>query len=142
DRAFLDDVVTQTIAPQGDGRWREYAGGYQEWADHQTELRRQEAQTASAVGRRDAAPSAAAAAASRQKAVPAGRLSWKEARELAELPGKIAALEAEQRAIGEKLADPLFYRSQGSEVQRLSDRLNEIDDQLLALLERWEALEA
>jgi len=74
--------------------------------------------------------------------VPAGRLSWKEARGLAELPGKIAALEAEQRAIGEKLADPLFYRSQGSEVQRLSDRLNEIDDQLLALLERWEALEA
>ncbi|MDS4013274.1 MAG: ATP-binding cassette domain-containing protein [Candidatus Accumulibacter sp.] len=142
DRAFLDDVVTQTIAPQGDGRWREYAGGYQEWADHQVERRRQETQAAPVAGKRAATPGADAGAASRQKASPVARLSWKEARELAELPDRIAALEAEQRAISEQLADPLFYRSQGPEVQRLADRLNEIDDQLLALLERWEALEA
>jgi ATP-binding cassette subfamily F protein uup len=61
---------------------------------------------------------------------------------LAELPSRIAALEAEQRAVSEQLADPLLYRSQALEVQRLSARLNEIDDELLTLLERWEALEA
>ena len=77
----------------------------------------------------------------RPKATVAGKLSWKEARELAELPERIAALEAEQKAIGERLADPALYQSQGQEAQRLSARLGEIDEQLLGLLERWEALE-
>jgi ATP-binding cassette subfamily F protein uup len=142
DRTFLDNVVTQTLAPEGDGLWREYAGGYQDWADYQSERRRQESPAPTAANKRGAAPPSEAARPSRQKASSPAKLSWKEARELAELPSRIAALEAEQRAVSEQLADPLLYRSQALEVQRLSARLNEIDDELLTLLERWEALEA
>ena len=67
--------------------------------------------------------------------------SWKETHELAELPQRIAALEDEQKVIGERLADPTLYHSQPQEAQRLAARLSEIDDQLLSLLVRWEVLE-
>ena len=140
DRAFIDNVVTQTIASEGDGSWREYAGGYQDWADYQAGRRRNEIPPTGTGKRGDLRPADVAKPA-RPKATVAGKLSWKEARELAELPERIAALEAEQKAIGERLADPALYQSQGQEAQRLSARLGEIDEQLLGLLERWEALE-
>ena len=140
DRAFIDNVVTQTIAAEGDGVWREYAGGYQDWADYQAARRREETAPASAVRRADVRPAEAPKPA-RTKAVAAGKRSWKEAQELAELPGRIAALEAEQKAIGERLADPALYQAQAQEAQRLSLRLSAIDEQLLVLLERWEVLE-
>jgi len=57
------------------------------------------------------------------------------------LPQRISALENEQKAVGERLADADLYREQPDEAQRLAARLSEIDDQLLRLLERWEALE-
>jgi ATP-binding cassette subfamily F protein uup len=57
------------------------------------------------------------------------------------LPQRISALESEQKAIGERLADAQLYQSQPEEAQRLAARLSEIDDQLVQLLERWEALE-
>jgi ATP-binding cassette subfamily F protein uup len=75
------------------------------------------------------------------RAKAAGKLSWKEARELDELPQRIAVLEAEQKRLGERLADPALYQSASSEAAQVSARLNEIDEELLALLERWEALE-
>ena len=142
DRAFIDNVVTQTIASDGDGVWREYAGGYQDWADYQAAWLRDEALAASSGKRSDAraAETVASARAAAQK--PGGsKLSWKEARELEELPQRISALENEQKAVGERLADADLYREQPDEAQRLAARLSEIDDQLLRLLERWEALE-
>lgn len=69
------------------------------------------------------------------------KLSYKEARELEQLPQQIAALEQEQQTINQQLADPAFYQSPTADAAGLSQRLAEIDDQLLALLERWEALE-
>jgi len=72
----------------------------------------------------------------------AGKLSWKEARELDELPQRIAALEDEQKRLGERLAEPALYQSAAAEAAQISARLNVIDEELLALLERWEALEA
>ncbi|MCP5228588.1 ATP-binding cassette domain-containing protein [Accumulibacter sp.] len=142
DRAFIDNVVTQTIASEGDGVWREYAGGYQDWADYQAARQRDEALAAGGGKRSEprAVHSVAAARAPAQK-VGGGKLSWKEARELEELPQRIGALESEQKAIGERLADAGLYQSQPEEAQRLAARLSEIDDQLLHLLERWEALE-
>ena len=140
DRAFIDNVVTQTIASEGDGSWREYAGGYQDWADYQAARRRNEIPPVGKGKRGDLRPADVAKPA-RPTAAVAGKLSWKEARELAELPERIAALEAEQKAIGERLADPTLYQSHAQEAQRLSARLGEIDEQLLGLLERWEALE-
>jgi ATP-binding cassette subfamily F protein uup len=139
DRTFIDNVVTQTIAAEGDGVWREYAGGYQDWADYQAGRRKEEAAQASAAKRNDARQAEAAKAAA-PKAAAASKLSFKEARELEALPGRIAALEAEQKTLVAKLEDPALYQSESQDAARFSKRLTEIDDELLALLERWEAL--
>ncbi|EXI81721.1 MAG: ABC transporter ATP-binding protein uup [Candidatus Accumulibacter appositus] len=142
DRAFIDNVVTQTIASEGDGVWREYAGGYQDWADYQAARLRDEALVASSGKRADARATEAAVNTKAAAQKPGGgKLSWKEARELEELPQRISALESEQKAIGERLADAELYQAQPEEAQRLAERLSEIDDQLVQLLERWEVLE-
>jgi ATP-binding cassette subfamily F protein uup len=70
------------------------------------------------------------------------RLSWKEQRELEALPGRIASLEAEQKAVALKIEDPTLYAAQPQEAKRLAGRLAGIDAELISLLERWEALEA
>ncbi|MCM8594916.1 ATP-binding cassette domain-containing protein [Accumulibacter sp.] len=137
DRAFIDNVVTQTIAAEGGGVWREYAGGYQDWADHQAGRRRDEAPPRGVEARPAEPPRAG-----RQRSAASGRRSWKEEQELAALPGRITALEAEQKLLNERLADPALYQAQPREAQDLAARLAEIDDELIALLERWEALEA
>jgi ATP-binding cassette subfamily F protein uup len=136
DRAFLDNVVTQTIAAEGDGYWREYAGGYQDWADYQVKRRAEEAQPAAKRTGQIAPPTAA-----KLKTDGSRKLSYKEARELAELPGQIAALEQEQKAIDLRLQDPALYQAEPQEAQRIAFRLTEIDAELMRLLERWEALE-
>ncbi|MFZ4538402.1 ATP-binding cassette domain-containing protein [Propionivibrio sp.] len=139
DRVFIDNVVTQTIAFEGDGVWREYAGGYQDWADYQVKRRAEEA-VQSAAKRVDSAASASVQA-PKVKADGSRKLSYKEGRELADLPERIAALEREQKAINQRMEDPAFYQSQTQDTQGLAKRLSEIDDELLVLLERWEALE-
>jgi len=136
DRAFLDNVVTQTIAAEGDGFWREYAGGYQDWADYQAKRKAEE--TSAPVKRAEperVEPTAKVRADGNRK------LSYKETRELAELPGRISALEDEQKEIGLQLEDPALYQTDPLKANALSERLAEIDDELLVLLERWEELE-
>ena len=140
DRAFLDNVVTQTIASEGDGGWREYAGGYQDWADYQVKRRAEDA-TLGAVRRVEESATAAVAQGAQFKADGSRKLSYKDTRELAELPGRIAALEQEQKTIGLRLEDPTLYQSQPQEAQSLAVRLSAIDDELMRLLERWEILE-
>ena len=132
-------MVTQTIAPEGDGVWHEYAGGYQDWADYQA---RRRAEASAGAEKRVAASEPAAPAAQKVRADGKRKLSYKETRELEELPGRIAALEDEQKTITQRLEDPTLYQSQPLEAQQLSTRLNEIDEELMVLLERWEALEA
>ena len=139
DRAFLDNVVTQTIAYEGDGGWHEYAGGYQDWADYQAK-RRADAPSA-APAKQLATVAEAQDSSPKTKADGNRKLSYKESRELAELPGKIAALEQEQKEINLRLEDPSLYQSQPREAHALSERLVAIDDELMQLLERWEELE-
>ncbi|MDE2583862.1 MAG: ATP-binding cassette domain-containing protein [Betaproteobacteria bacterium] len=137
DRTFLDNVVTQTIAAEGDGVWHEYAGGYSDWAAYQEKKRAEEAQAAKVakpVAKEDKGAAKAAA-----KPV---KLSYKECKELEALPDRIAALEAEQATLTKRLEDPNLYQSNPQEAQRFSARLGEIDEELLVLLERWEELEA
>ena len=142
DRAFLDNVVTQTIAAEGDGIWREYAGGYQDWADYQARRKADDAQqpVSGSVAKRDVP--ARNDVAPKAKADGSRKLSYKETRELAELPARISALEDEQKAIALRLEDPVLYQSNPQEANALSSRLTEIDDELMLLLERWEALES
>ncbi|PRD18244.1 UNVERIFIED_CONTAM: uup [Trichonephila clavipes] len=133
DRAFLNEVVTSTWVFEGDGAINEYVGGYDDW------LRQRPAQTAVSLPGRPAPP--VAAAAPTPATAPAKRkLSYKEQRELDAIPEEIAALEAEQAETGAALADGSLFVSDAARATALSQRLGEIDERLLHLLERWESL--
>lgn len=126
DRAFLDNVVTQTIAAEGDGHWKEYAGG---WTDY---LRQRPSGKEAAV----------------QKKIPQTRgksrakLSYKESRDLESLPGEIEALEAEQKDLAARMQSPDYYRQPPDALKKDQQRSDELDALLLQKLERWETLEA
>jgi len=129
DRAFLDNVVTQTIAHEGGGRWKEYAGGYVDW---------QRARRASA----EDAPSREPAKATTRAPVKKKKLTFNESRELETLPEKLVALETEQKALAGRLADPDIYRDRTVDVKALNVRNEAIEAELTRLLARWEELEA
>ncbi|MCW5637819.1 MAG: ATP-binding cassette domain-containing protein [Rubrivivax sp.] len=140
DRRFLDNVVTSTIAWEGDdspGLWREYEGGYEEWrVQHERARALREAravQPAPVVEKEKPAPPPAAASKPR-------KLSYKEQRELDELPGRIETLEAEQKALNELLADPSGYVKDAQRMTEAHKRVAEIDELLMSALERWEEL--
>jgi len=135
DRAFLDNVVTQAIAFEGEGRLVEIAGGYADWQRYRE--RRAEAEEA-ALHRVD-----------RPKSIPAQAprpsrtgLSYREGKELEAIPARIAELEAEQARLAARLSDPALYRERPGEVVTLNDRMAAIEEELLGLLTRWETLEA
>jgi len=140
DRRFLDNVVTSTIAWEGEespGRWREYEGGYADWQTQRERARALREAAARAVPAEKAKPAAAAPTASVARP---RKLSYKEQRELDELPARIEALEAEQRRISALLSDPDAYVKDAARVAAGQQRYAQIDAQLLAALERWEAL--
>ena len=135
DRTFLDNVVTQTIAAEGNGGWREYAGGYSDWANYKASVQKEEAARLKAEAKLPA-KSVEPAKAKLEK------MSWKEQKELEGLPGKISALEKEQGELSKRLEDASIYQSDPAAAQKAADRLAAIDDELIVLLERWETLEA
>src|SRR6267378_1899545 len=129
DREFLDNVVTQTIASEGGGEWKEYAGGYSDWQRVRSKL---------------AAPERAkkkTAALEPRRRAQSNKLGYKEERELAELPDKLKALEREQEQIAGRLADPALYRDRSGEVKPLQTRHAAIEKELKRALARWEELE-
>ncbi|WP_018990949.1 ATP-binding cassette domain-containing protein [Aromatoleum toluclasticum] len=137
DRAFLDNVVTQVIAAEGDGRWGEYAGGYADWQRVKQAAAEREAGEARAAATKPVAPAAPKSAAAK-----GGKLSFNEKRELETLPDRIAALEAEQAALHARMADPALYQQAPQEVARIKGRLDELDTEIENSLVRWEALES
>ena len=145
DRRFLDNVVTSTIAWEGDvspGLWREYEGGYEDWK-LQRERSRAAAPPAPPAPSAPPAPKPAAPAPPPPESRTATRkLSFKEQRELQEMPARIEALEAEQRAIAERLAGSELYTREPQQVAPLQARYAQIEEELMQALERWEALSA
>ena len=142
DRAFLNNVVTQTIAFEGDGHWRDYPGGYDDW------LEQRPASVATPVANNKDSKTnktdKASKPASNTEAAPRRRArltSWEE-RELAGLPDEIAKLEQEQAELVEKLSDGSLYRDAPDEVNTINARIEAIETLLLEKLERWEQLEA
>ena len=133
DRTFLDNVVTQVIVAEGNGLWREYIGGYTDWE----RVRDRPVPAAAKPAAKTEPKNAPAAPAPKQK-----KLSYKEQRELDELPLLIAKLEAEQKAISAQLADPGLYKSKPDDVKRLNERFAELDGLLMEALEKWEVIEA
>ena len=133
DRAFLDNVVTSCLAFEGDGSVREVVGGYSDW------LRQRAAPPAPA--REAKADKRPAAVAGPKK--PAGKkLSYKDQRELEQLPARIEQLEKEQTEVQARLADPELYRRDPAAMQQLATRLQDIEAALRTAYARWQALEA
>jgi ABC transport system ATP-binding/permease protein len=152
DRTFLDNVVTSTIAFEGDAQWREYEGGVSDWL---IQTKRANAINA-AQGKSGSKPfnyereqlqkqeQASAQVSASAPAAPAPtktkKLSFKEQRELDGLPAAIAALEAEQKDIAIALADGSLFASDNVRALALTARNAQIDDALMVALDRWETL--
>jgi ATP-binding cassette subfamily F protein uup len=149
DRTFLDNVVTSIIAAEGDGHWREYEGSVQDWliqSRRSREIAEQQANAQASKAAKEAkeaktaAPAPVAASAIAPATQPKRKLSYKEQRELDQLPARIGALEAEQKAIQAELADGSLYNNHYERAVSLQQRDAVIEEELLEALMRWEEL--
>jgi ATP-binding cassette subfamily F protein uup len=131
DRAFLDNVVTQTLVAEGGGRWREYVGGYSDWLA-QRPVPTPVAPAAAPVAREARQPSREP-----QKV----KLTFKEQRDLESLPAEIEALEREQHALTAQMALADYHRQGVDRIKADRSRAAEIERLLEAKFERWSALE-
>ena len=132
DRRFLDNVVTQTLVAEGDGRWKEYVGGYSDWVAQRP-----------APAPAGAAPARPAPAAEPQRA--AGqpvRLTFKEKRELEALPAELEALEREQLALTDLMSTADYHKRGADAIRADRQRATEIERLLAAKFERWGELDA
>jgi len=130
DRAFLDNVVTQTLVAEGDGRWREYVGGYSDWVTQRPAPA--EAPAASTTAK------PATVASRKQERV---RLSFKEKRELETLPAQIEALEREQAELTARMTDGNYHRLGADQIKSDRARGAEIERLLETSFDRWAQLE-
>ncbi len=127
DRAFLDNVVTQTLVAEGDGKWKEYVGGYSDWLA-------QRPMTAVAASAGKAQPAALDK--------PKAKMSFKEQRELAALPAELEALEQEQQALTARMSSAEYHKQGAEAIKANNKRAAEIEQQLAKKYERWEVLDA
>ena len=131
DRRFLDNVVTEVLAPEGNGLWREYVGGYSDWLQQRPEPVEPAAPAAPQ-------PKAAAKPRPRDNKI---RMSYKETQELERLPKLIEDLEAEQAALMEAMSAPDYHTKSVEELRKDAERAKAIEDEIASSYERWEALE-
>jgi ATP-binding cassette subfamily F protein uup len=137
DRRFLDNVVTQTLASEGNGHWHDYVGGYTDWL-HQ----RRKQPSPSSPAAKPAAPKPPAATAPPPAAKPRTKLSYKDQRELDALPQEIESLEREQADLTARMSSPDYHRQDGGQQLRTdTKRLEELESLLQTKYTRWEALE-
>lgn len=134
DRTFLDNVVTQVIAFEGNGRLQEYPGGYDDYVRGQAardEASRNETQVATKVS---AAPV--------KSRVPTGKLSFSESHELEQLPARIEALEREHAQLAARLGDPELYQSGSESAAEVQRRYTQLEREIAQALGQWERLES
>ena len=132
DRAFLNNVVTSTLAFEGHGRVRQYPGGYDDWLSQRPAT---EPEPAVAVETEPPAQS-------RPKPSKPRKIGYMEQRELEALPQKIETLEAEQQQLTATLSDPQFYKSETNAVAALNQRMQALEREIAEAYSRWEALES
>jgi ATP-binding cassette subfamily F protein uup len=135
DRAFLDNVVTQVIAFEGDGKLKEYVGGYEDW------VRMKSFKSPKDTGSSQPEPKTAVKSES-AKSKPPVKLSFKEARELEEIQSAIQVLEREQAEIGAIMSAGKIFRDDPKQAAKLQARAGEIEEKLMGLMIRWEELES
>lgn len=148
DRAFLDNVVTSTLVFEGEGRVREYVGGYQDWLRQGGsprllgvgESKAGKPELASAV----VVPAASAVVSEPESATPTTnkkKLSYKLQRELEAIPGQIDELEAKLAAMQEQISEPGFYQQPAEVTSAVLEAMQNAQQQLDHLIERWAELE-
>lgn len=147
DREFLNNVVTSTLVFEGDGRWGEYAGGYDDWL-RQRNIASESVASASKqrgakqqTGARQGAGKQAHGAKSEASGTGPRKLGFQERRELDALPDRIEKLEAERNRIFSLMSSPDFYKSRSEEVAVATARLGELESEISRAFERWEELE-
>ena len=138
DRYFLDNVVTSIIANEGDGFWREYEGGYEDWKIQKARSDKIRASKTPARVEQKAETRPEIKPIKSESKVQ--KLNGKERQELELLPAKIEALEAEQAEIGITMSKPELYQSEPELLASLQARLNEINTELDQKMQRWELL--
>ena len=131
DRAFLDNVVTQTLVAEGNGKWQEYVGGYSDWLSHRPV---------------PSAPSSALVGEGRERAgvrpnTSRVKLSYKEARELEQLPAEIEALEREQRELTAGMSRADYHKRGAEQIKADRKRTEEIERHLAERFEQWTKLD-
>jgi len=145
DRRFLDNVVTSTLAFEGDGRVQEYVGGYDDY------LRQRQPRLKNASGSANNASGGAKSGSGGVNETPGSskgapgkkkKRNFREEREYADLPNRIAALEAEQQQLRDALGGTELYKKPGSEIQAAVDRAAQIDRELHEALRRWDELDS
>jgi len=129
DRAFLDNVVTQTLVAQGDGKWQEYVGGYSDWLAQRP------------------APVVAAPVKPKQETKPARapapvKLSYKETRELAQLPAEIEALEQRQQELTARMSSADYHKRGADQIKADLKLAEDLERDMSEKFERWSTLEA
>ncbi|WP_353438275.1 ATP-binding cassette domain-containing protein [Polynucleobacter sp. UK-FUSCHL-C3] len=146
DRTFLDNVVTSMIAYEGDGKWQEYEGGYE---DYRIQKKRfdafTQANTASTVNKTASKEDKKLESRSESKSevkqsVTKSKLSNKEKAELDKLPNQIEQLEKKQLVLSEQLANPEIYRGDAHLIVTLKNELTQIEEQTTRSMKRWEEL--
>jgi ABC transport system ATP-binding/permease protein len=139
DREFLDNVVTSCLVFEGEGQVNEYVGGYSDWLRQRgsriTAARRTELAAVAAP------PASAAPAATASATAPKKKLSYKDQRELEQLPLKIEQLEAKLAELGLRMADPGFYQRPAGEVAAAGAELARLQAELDAAYARWAELD-
>ena len=143
DRRFVDNVVTSTLVWEGDispGLWREYEGGIEDWQAQRARSRASAPAPTPASVTPAPAPSPASAAATVAATKPKAKLSYKEQRELDELPGKIEAMETEHKTLETALASTELYTQGKDKIAAAQVRFAQLEEDLLAAMERWETL--
>jgi ATP-binding cassette subfamily F protein uup len=146
DRAFLDNVVTSTLVFEGEGKVREYVGGYQDWLRQGgsprllgvTESKSGKADLTSAVVTAEAAPVAAVV----EAPVAKKKLSYKLQRELEMLPGQIEAMEQQIATVEAQMADAGFYQRPAAETAAVIAQLEQLQAEHDVMVERWAELDA
>ena len=133
DRDLLDNVVTSTLVLEGDGKVGDYVGGYSDWLRQRPE----DVETKRAT-KGDTKPAAKPQAKPNRPGV---KLSYKDERELEQLPKLIENLEAEQEALHQRMSEPSLYQGDAAEVARVQARAAEVETELAASYQRWEVLE-
>ena len=129
DRYFLNNVVTSTLVFEGGGGIGEYVGGYDDWLRQRPQAAQAEPQQKTAAKPR------------REKQPGRRKLTFKEQRELEALPAQIDQLEAEHKALYERLSSPELYRQDGPAVAQVTSQYKQIEQELPLLYSRWEELE-